>query len=133
MTKFLDFLVLSTCKVSLRSEKKKGRGRGIIIIILTKIRIFTIVMVKINQRTDCHRQSGIFTITKQIDRQRDRQIASQLASQLASQIDRQIEKYPKYGNYPLRLPMDMKNSYFTLISLYKFKLTEIFTQNYPQT
>ena len=27
MTKFLDFLVLSTCKVSLRSEKKKGRKR----------------------------------------------------------------------------------------------------------
>ena len=51
MTKFLDFLVLSTYKVSSRSEKKKGRRRRgiiIIIIILTKIRIFTIVMVKIN-------------------------------------------------------------------------------------
>ena len=27
MTKFLDFLVLPTCKVSSRSEKKKGRKR----------------------------------------------------------------------------------------------------------
>ena len=36
MTKFLDFLVLSTCKVSLRSEKKKGRGRRGIIIIITR-------------------------------------------------------------------------------------------------
>ena len=54
MTKFLDFLVLPTYKVSSRSEKKKGRRRRgiiiIIIIILTKIRIFTIVMVKINTR-----------------------------------------------------------------------------------
>ena len=34
MTKFLDFSVLPTCKVSSRSEKKKGRRRGIIIIII---------------------------------------------------------------------------------------------------
>ena len=71
MTKFLDFLVLSTYKVSSRSEKKKGR-----------------------------RRRGII-----------------------------ITRPPSVGDRRESSPSpSLKNSYFTLICPYQFKLTEIISQ-----